>query len=191
MSTLSAPTVTSSPIATPSWMRTCPRMSHERPRIAPSTIDARPMCVEASITERVKVRLAVLVEVADVLPVAVHREAEDRSSHLEQQREKLLREVVRLVGWNVAQHFRLEHVDAGVDRVGEHLAPGRLLEESLDPALLVGDDDAELERVVHGLEPDRHRGLAFPMELDQRREVEVTEGVAGDDEEGLVEPARG
>jgi hypothetical protein len=53
MITLSAPIVTSSPIATPSWIRTCPRMSHERPRIAPSISELRPMCVDASITERV------------------------------------------------------------------------------------------------------------------------------------------
>ena len=53
MITLSAPTVTSSPMATPSWMRTFARMSHERPRIAPSTSDDRPICVDESITERV------------------------------------------------------------------------------------------------------------------------------------------
>ena len=53
MITLSAPIVTSSPIATPSWMRTWARMSHERPMIAPSTSALRPMWVDASITERV------------------------------------------------------------------------------------------------------------------------------------------
>jgi len=41
--TLSAPIVTSSPTATPSWMRTCERMSQERPTTAPSTIELRPM----------------------------------------------------------------------------------------------------------------------------------------------------
>src|SRR5439155_1252905 len=52
--------------------------------------------VQANVLlERIEVRLAVLVEVADVLPVAVHREAVDRPSHVEQVREELLREVVR------------------------------------------------------------------------------------------------
>ena len=41
----------------------------------------------------------------------------------------------------------LHDVDAGVDGVGEHLPPGGLLQEALDPPVLVGDDDAELERV--------------------------------------------
>ena len=48
-----SPIVTSSPIATPSWMRTCERMSDERPTIAPSISVLRPMCVSESITERV------------------------------------------------------------------------------------------------------------------------------------------
>ena len=51
MITLSAPTVTSSPMATPSWTRTCARRSHERPTIAPSTTVLRPMYVDASTIE--------------------------------------------------------------------------------------------------------------------------------------------
>ncbi len=49
-STLSSPIVTSSPTATPSPIRTCARMSQERPTIAPSISAARPMCVPESIT---------------------------------------------------------------------------------------------------------------------------------------------
>ena len=49
---LCAPRTTSSPIAAPSWMRTCERTSQPLPRIAPSTSALRPMCVLASITER-------------------------------------------------------------------------------------------------------------------------------------------
>ena len=51
MITLSAPIVTSSPIATPSWMRTCERMSQFRPTIAFSMSALRPMWVEASMTD--------------------------------------------------------------------------------------------------------------------------------------------
>src|SRR5207253_2920450 len=170
--TLSAPITTSSPIATPSWIRTWRRTSQRRPMIAPSTTALWPTYVAASITERavrapsrsvtlvarVEVRLPVLVEVADVLPVALADVAVDRAAHLEQEREELLREVVRPVGRHVPQDLRLEHVDAGVDRVREDLAPGGLLEEALDPAVVVGDDDPELERVVDRLEADRDGG---------------------------------
>jgi hypothetical protein len=142
-----------------------------------------------ALVERVEIRLAVLVEVPDVLPVAVVEDvAVDRPAHLEQQREQLLREVVRPVLRDVLQHFRLEHVDAGVDRVREDLAPGRLLEEALDAAVLVGDDDAELERVLDRLEPDRYRCPPLTVRLDEPSEVDVAEGVAGDDEERVVEP---
>ena len=113
--------------------------------------DARDLELHA-LVERVEVRLAVLLEVPDVLPVAVHDVAVDGPALLEQEREQLLGEVVRRPLGNVAEHLGLDHVDAGVDRVGEHLRPGRLLEEALDAAVLVGDDDAELERVVHALQ---------------------------------------
>src|SRR6476620_10595580 len=145
-----------------------------------------------ALVERVEVRLPVLVEVAYVLPIAVIEDVPvDRPAHLEQQREQLLREVVRPVLGDVLQHFRLEHVDAGVDRVREDLAPGRLLEEALDTAVLVGDDDAELERVLDRLEPDRHRCPPVAVSLDEPREIDVAEGVSGDDEERVVEPPRG
>ena len=104
-----------------------------------------------ALVERVEVRLPVLVEVADVLPVALADVPVDRPSHLEQQREELLREVVRPVLGHVPQHLGLEHVDPGVDRVAEDLAPRRLLEEALDAAVLVGDDDPEVERVLDRL----------------------------------------
>ena len=140
-----------------------------------------------ALVERVEVRLPELVEVADVLPVAVEHVPVQRPPHLEQQREQLLGEVVRPVVGDVPQDLGLEHVDPGVDRVREDLAPGRLLEEALDPAVLVGDDDAELERVVDRLEADRDRGLALLVDAHDLGQVDVGERVAGDDEEGVVE----
>ena len=139
--------------------------------LAEPDVPAQPDAVDLepdALVERVEVRLPVLVEVADVLPVAVEHVAVDRPAHLEQQWEELLREVVRPVARDVPQHLRLEHVDAGVDRVGEDLAPRRLLEEALDAAVLVGDDDAELERVLDRLEPDRDRGALLAVEVDER-----------------------
>src|SRR5580765_7893865 len=141
--------------------------------------------------ERVVVRLSVLVEVADVLPVAVEDAAVQRPPHLEQHREELLREVVRPVSRDVAQALGIDHVDARVDRVREDLAPRRLLEEALDPSIVVHDDDPELERVRNGLETDRDGRTLLAMELDELAEVEVAERVAGDDEKRVVELVRG
>ena len=56
-----------------------------------------------ALVEGVEVRLPELVEVADVLPVAVEDVAVERPAHLQQQREQLLREVVRAVVRDVAQ----------------------------------------------------------------------------------------
>ena len=100
------------------------------------------------LVERVEVRLAVLVEIADVLPVPLERVPVQRPSHLEQEREELLGEVVRLARRDMPHHLGLDDVDPGVDRVGEDLPPARLLEEPLDPPLLVRDDDSELQRIL-------------------------------------------
>ncbi len=140
-----------------------------------------------ALVERVEVRLPVLVEVADVLPVTLHHVAVDRASHLEQEWEQLLREVKRPLGRDMGQHLGLKHVDTSVDRVREDLAPRRLLEEALDFAVVVGDHDPELERVVDGLEPDRDGRAGLLVPVDQRAEVDVAECVPGDDEEGVVE----
>ena len=166
-----------SSISTPSPIQMFPRS--RIPGISSST------CA----VERVEVRLLELVEVADVLPVALADHPVQGAAHLEQQREELLGEVVRPVGRHVLQHLRLEHVDAGVDRVREDLPPRRLLQEALDLAVLVGDDDPELERVLDRLQPDRHGGVAVAVELEQRAEVDVAERVAGDDQHRVVELA--
>ena len=101
------------------------------------------------------------------------------------------REVDRPVGGDVVEDLGLEHEDAGVDRVAEHLAPGRLLEEPLDRAVLLGDHDAELERVLDPHEPDRGQRLLVVVGLDDGAEVDVGEHVAGDHEEALVELGHG
>ena len=56
-----------------------------------------------ALVQRVEVRLPVLVEVADVLPVALADVPVQRPPHLEQQREQLLGEVVRAVLRDVPQ----------------------------------------------------------------------------------------
>src|SRR5919108_244687 len=153
-------------------------------------VPAQPAAGDAqahALVERVEVRLPVLGEVADVLPVALADVAVDRSPHLEQEREELLREVVRPVGRHVAHDLRLEYVDARVDRVREDLPPRRLLEEALDAPVVVGDDDPELERIVDRLQPDRDSGALLAVEVDEPAQVDVAERVARDDEERVVE----
>ena len=137
--------------------------------------------------ERVPVGLLVLDQVPDVLPVALGHEPVQGRALLQQAREQLLREVVRDVGRDLREHLRLEHVDPRVDRVGEHLAPRRLFQEALDPAVLGGDHHAELERVGNALQRDRRDRALVAVELDQRREVHVGERIAAHHQARLVE----
>ena len=142
-----------------------------------------------ALVEGIEVRLAKLLERADVLPVAVEHVPVDRPAHLEEQREQLLREIERAVTRHMSEHLGLDDVDARVDRVGEHLAPGRLFQKPLHAPVLVADHDSELEWVVDGLEADRDRRALLTVPGDQRAEIDVAQRVARDDDERLVEPA--
>ena len=115
---------------------------------------------------------------ADVLPVALGDVAVDRQALLEQLREHVAGPVDRLARGDVVEDLGLHDVDAGVDGVGEHLPPGRLLQEALHPAVLVDDGDAELERVGDPGQADRDERALVVVELDQVGEVEVGERVA-------------
>jgi hypothetical protein len=136
--------------------------------------------------EDVLVGLVVGLERADVLPVAVGHVPEQRLGVVEQLREDLAREVDAGAFLDVVEDRRFEDVDAGVDRVAEHLAPAGLLEEPLDAPVLVRDDDPELEGVLHRLEADRRHRAPLLVELHDGGQVDVGEDVAGDHEEPLV-----
>ena len=127
------------------------------------------------------------LEGADVLPVAVGHVAVEPLAGGQGGRERLAREVDGLPLGDEVEDLRLEDVDAGVDGVAEHLAPGRLLQEPLDRPVLVGDDDAELERVLDRLEGQGGQAPVGVVEVDDGAEVDVGQDVAGDDEEPLVE----
>ena len=129
------------------------------------------------LVEGVEVRLSELVEVADVLPVALGDVAVERATRFEEKREELLGEVERLSLRHMPKDFRVEDVDAGVDRVREDLAPRRLLEEAFDPSVLVGDDDSELERVVDALQADGDERVLLLVEADELAEIDVAERV--------------
>ena len=131
------------------------------------------------------------VEGAHVLPVAGGDRAEQRTLFFEELGEDLAGEVDGATGGDVVEDLRFEDEDAGVDGVGEHLAPRRLLQKAFDRAILVGDDDAELEGVIDRGQPDGGERLLGVMRGDDRAEVDVGEHVAGDDEEAFLQFVHG
>ena len=111
------------------------RVERRRPRRAtrrraagsPVDVDLHPL------VEDVLVRGAVRLERADVLPVAVDDVPEERQPAGRAPRgTRRSEKSTTSSGGDEVEDPGLEHVDAGVDRVGEHLAPRRLLEEALD-----------------------------------------------------------
>ncbi len=122
-----------------------------------------------------------------VLPVAVGHVPVEALAGGQGGGERLAREVDRLSLGDEVEDLRLQHVDPGVDGVAEDLAPRRLLQEPLDRPVLVGDDDAELERVLHRLEGQGGQPPVAVVEVEHGAQVDVGQHVAGDDQEPLVE----
>ena len=110
--------------------------------------------------EQIQVGLEVQRWVACVEPVVVgrHREQAPVGDDLGE-RGALDRHL--LAGGDALQHRRLQHVRAAVDLIARRGARRGLLDESLDPAVAVGGDDAERRWVVDADEVDgRLRRLA-------------------------------
>ena len=187
------PTIsTSGPIRTPSpstigpYSRADGSTRQPAPASTPGAISL-PSDFEPHLAfERVVVRLLVLFEVADVGPVRVDHVAAELHAVAQHLGEEVAREIVVAAPDHPVEDGRFEHVDAGVDRVGEDLAPRRLLEEARDAAGLVGDDDAEFERVGDALQRDRDVVVLALVVFDQRGEVDVGQRVARDDEERIA-----
>src|SRR5690606_29467708 len=135
-------------------------------RLAPQRrlLDLAPLARQHELntpSEHVLVRPPILVQVADVAPVAVRHVAEQGRTLAQHLREQVAREVHVRPRRDPFERLRLEHVDARVDRVAEDLAPRGLLEEALDPPrLVVNDHDAERERVLHRGQRDAGLGAA-------------------------------
>ena len=123
---------------------------------------------------------------ADILPVALRDVAVQRGAALEQLREDVTGPVHHLARRDLGEHLGFHHVKTGVDRVREHLAPGRLLQEPLDLAVFGGDHDAELQRVRYLGQRDGDQRALLLVERDQPGQVHIGERVARDDQEGLV-----
>ncbi len=135
----------------------------------------------------VLVGVAVCLQAADVLPVAVGHPGVERGAHREQLREDVGGEVDRAALGDLVEHLGLEHVDPGVDGVGEHLAPVGLLEEALDAAVLGRDHDPELEGILHPLRDHRAERPGAAVEGHDVVQADVGEGVPRDDHERLLE----
>ncbi len=105
----------------------------------------------------------------------------------QQEREEIAGEIEILPWGYELERFGFEDVDSRVDGIGEHLRPARFLKETLDASALVGDHHTVLQRIVYLGEQDGGDGALFLVKLQSRGEVEVSEQVAGDHDEGLVE----
>ena len=211
-----APILEPGPITTGARRSTPSPISQPAPTRTPSSGSSPERAQRDQAPQGVGVALHQLRDRSDVVPVGLDLVSVEGDVALQQSRENIQRPVhepLRLV-WvaggaamprlgEVVEDLTPEHVDAAVGEVGQGLGGVRLLLEALDAAVLAGDHDAELRGVLDPLgceRCDRPRGRVGLVRLAHRRQVDVGERVAGDDQEGvalgqelprLAHPARG
>lgn len=153
---------------------------HARGELEPVDLD-----VDLAL-EDVGLGLHIALVGADVLPVALGDIAVDRLAFLHQLRKDVTGPVHRYVGLDIVEDLGLHHIDARVHGVREDLAPGRLLQEALDLALFIDDGDTEFKGIGHTRQTDGDQCALFLVEVDELGEVEVGQGITGDDKESIV-----
>ena len=85
------------------------------------------------------------------------------------------------------EHGGLEHVGACIDLVGRGLVARRLLDEGQHPAFVIGRHHAEGGRIATGCRAIVPSAPRSRWKATESGEIEVTEHVTVDDDEGLVD----
>ena len=124
--------------------------------------------------------------VPHVAPVALQGDAVEGRSLLEQGREEILSKIPRLVGRDPFHGGGGQNIDAGVDLIGEHLAPGRLFHKTLYPAVLAGQDQSVLQRALVAVEAQGGLSPALLMKADQPGQVQIADAVPADHQKVLL-----
>ena len=128
---------------------------------------------------------------ADVDPVAVVDVGDEGLAALDQRREVAALDRPGRVLRNAVERLRLEHVDAGVDRVAGDLVLARLLEEALDVAVRVGLDQPVGARVLDRRQDDRRLGLALAVQPQHGAEIDLGQHVAVEHDDRLGQRVAG
>src|SRR5262245_7381247 len=128
--------------------------------------------------EQVHVRLAVRGGAADVAPVGARRPPVARHAVGDEGGEEFTLDRDGTVRRHAVEEFRVEEVDAGVDRVGRDLlVGGELLAEAADAAPSIRLDQTILAWVRHRHEEDRHACAACLVEPAHGAEIGVGQDV--------------
>src|SRR5665647_1855688 len=153
-----------------------------RPRADPHAgLDLASRHVELDAAEqRVEVAEPVLLDVADVVPVALESPAVKRCVGSQQSREDVARPVDEDAGGYIVEDRRLEGVNAAVAEIGERVGGGGFLLEARDTGRGVVDDDAVERWVVDLLHGQGRDAPVAPVSRHKGREVDVGEPVAAD-----------
>ena len=141
--------------------------------------------------DEVGVGAHVLADCADITPVALGHVGLEPLPPLQEIGEEIGGKVIGDVVGDIVQNRRFEHIDAGVHPVGADGAPIRFFDELGDATAFVADDCAIFERIGNGIDGECGESADGDVVLDGGLEVEVGQGVATDDEKGVVEMGGG
>src|SRR5919112_1283438 len=137
--------------------------------------------------ERIPLGRFVGLQTADIRPVKAALVPCEFLPGFQQAREDVLGEIEEGIFGDVLKHLGFEHVDAGVGQVALGFAGIRLFLEAHDVPLEVQLDHPVLRGVRDAHQRQRRQSPPLLMEGHDLSHVHVGQGVAHDDDEGLVE----
>src|SRR5262249_5866034 len=138
------------------------------PRRAGRRHERRRLPADVAAVHDVAVHLHVLLGRADVDPVPAIDEGNEGFLPLDERGKEAALDRPGHVFRYAIERVRLEHVNAGVDRVAGDLVGVRLLEKPYDVAVRIGFNQTVRARILDRREDDRGPGFALSMQLDDR-----------------------
>ena len=95
----------------------------------------------------IEMNILIFVQAADIFPIPVTDTSVEFRVVIEQQREKIFTEIELLLLRNQIEHFGLDNVNSGIDRIAKNFSPRRFFEEARNFSIVIRHHDAELERI--------------------------------------------
>ena len=134
----------------------------------------------------IEVALLVFLHTADVVPVVLMKVPVEVDPLVQEPREEVPPEIVELSLGDHLQHLRLEDINTAVGDVAPRLLRAWLLLETADQAVFFRDHHPVFGWIIDGSYNHGGDSAMSLVEFHEFGEVEIREGIAADDKEGIT-----
>ena len=125
--------------------------------------------------------------VPHVAPVALHFPGVHGQAFFKKRGENILAEIGHAACRNMIENFGFQNVNARIDQVGKHPAPGGLFKKPGDAARFVRHHHAVGQRHADPAHHQRGQGLLFPVPGQGGGQIAIGQPVPGQDKKSALE----